>query len=156
MEIELKINDKKKKITIEPGDLLLDILRREGYFSVKRGCSEGECGACTVLLDGRPINSCIMFAAMANGRSITTVEALGTVDKLHPIQEAYVEEGAIQCGYCIPGSILATKALLDRNDDPSEADARAALDSHLCRCTGYVNRLKAVLSAAKKLRKVKK
>jgi aerobic-type carbon monoxide dehydrogenase small subunit (CoxS/CutS family) len=134
--------------TIAPGDLLLDVLRREGYFSVKRGCETGECGACAVLVDGRPINSCLMFAAQAEGREIVTVEGLAHDGRLHPLQEAFLDHGAVQCGFCTGGMLLSAKALLDRGPHPTEEEVREALAGHLCRCTGYKKAVEAVLAAA--------
>ncbi len=152
MDITLTINGTTKTLTIHPSDRLLNVLRRETYFSVKHGCETGDCGACTVLLDGRPVNSCVMLAAQADGHHITTVEGLGTAQELHPLQQAFIETGAIQCGYCTPAQLLAAKALLDRKPNPTEADVREALAGVLCRCTGYVKPVQAVLRAAAALR----
>ena len=117
--IKLKLNGEPKRWNIAPGELLLDVLRREGYFGVKRGCEKGECGACTVLLDGKPVNSCLMFAAQAEGREILTIEGLAEGDKLHPLQEAFLDHGAVQCGFCTGGMMLSAKALLERNPHPA-------------------------------------
>ncbi len=152
MEITITINGERKKIHISPTEKLLDVLRRCGYKSVKKGCETGNCGACVVLLDGKLVNSCTVLAIRANNREIITVEGLGSINNPHPIQEAFAESGAVQCGYCVPGSILATKALLDRNSNPSEEEIKEALDGNLCRCTGYVKRIEAVKLAAKKMR----
>jgi putative selenate reductase molybdopterin-binding subunit len=166
MEITLKINGQDKPLQIAPGDLLLDVLRREGYFGVKHGCEDGSCGACTVLINGQPRTSCTMLAAQAEGSEITTIEGVagialegygpsqgwrGNVD-LHPIQQAFVEMGAIQCGYCTPAMILAAKVLLETEPKPSEAQVRDVLSGVLCRCTGYVKPVQAVLRAAAVLR----
>ena len=148
ISLHLTVNGRAKHWTIAPGDLLLDILRREGYFGVKRGCEKGECGACTVLLDGNPINSCLMFAAQAEGREVLTIEGVAQGDTLDPIQSAFLEHGAVQCGYCTPGMILAAKALLARNPHPTEAEVREALAGNYCRCTGYLKPVEAVLSVA--------
>ena len=118
----------------------------------KYGCGIGECGACTVLLDGEAVLACMMLAVDANGHSVDTVEGLSDGDKLHPIQQAYLDEGAVQCGYCTPGFIMSTKALLDKNPNPNEAEIREYLNGNICRCTGYVNIVKAVQSAAAKMR----
>jgi len=131
-----------------PGDLLLDVLRREGYFSVKEGCHQGSCGACVVLLDGKPVNSCLVFAARCEGHEITTIEGLGTPQNPHILQKAFVDSGAVQCGYCTPGMILSAKALLDKNFEPGEEDIKLALDGNLCRCTGYVRIINAVKKAS--------
>ena len=148
-ELMLKVNGVPKRWTIAPGDLLLDVLRREGYFGVKRGCETGECGACTVLVNGKPINSCLMFAAQTEGCDVLTIEGVETFGKLDPLQEAFLEHGAVQCGYCTPGMILSAKALLAEHRDPTEAEVREALAGNFCRCTGYLKPVEAVLAAAK-------
>jgi len=159
MELHLTVNGQSLNWSIAPGELLLDVLRREGYFGVKRGCEKGECGACVVLLDGKPINSCLMFAAQAEGRRILTIEGVADAGKLDPLQEAFLDHGAVQCGFCTGGMLLSAKALLARHPDPSEDDVREALAGHLCRCTGYRKPVEAVLavSSARKnrLRRVK-
>src|SRR5512147_1742331 len=142
MLLNLQVNGKNLQLTAASGETLLTVLRRLGYFSVKHGCETGECGACAVLLDGRPVNTCVMLAAQAEGHSIETIESLGqdpqqgwkTTSGLHPLQQAFVDSGAIQCGYCTPAQILAAKALLDRNSNPSEEEVRAAIAGVLCRC----------------------
>ncbi|HXK04824.1 MAG TPA: (2Fe-2S)-binding protein [Verrucomicrobiae bacterium] len=144
----LTVNGKPQAWSIAPGDLLLDVLRREGYFGVKRGCETGECGACAVLVDGKPINSCLMFAAQAEGREILTIEGLAQDGRLAPLQEAFLDHGAVQCGFCTGGMILSAKALLDRHPHPTEEQVREALAGHLCRCTGYKKPVEAVLAAA--------
>jgi aerobic-type carbon monoxide dehydrogenase small subunit (CoxS/CutS family) len=149
MELRVKVNGEPKEWTISPGELLLDVLRREGYFGVKRGCETGECGACTVLVDGKPVLSCLMFAAQAEGCEVLTVEGLAEGDRLDPIQQAFLDRGAVQCGFCTPGMILSAKALLDRNPDPTEEEVREALAGNYCRCTGYLKPVEAVLAAAK-------
>jgi aerobic-type carbon monoxide dehydrogenase small subunit (CoxS/CutS family) len=148
MQLDLTVNGELKHWTIAPGDLLLDVLRREGYFGVKRGCETGECGACTVLVNGKPINSCLMFAAQTEGCEILTIEGVERSGKLDPLQEAFLEHGAVQCGYCTPGMILSAKALLVEHPDPTEAEVREALAGNFCRCTGYLKPVEAVLSAA--------
>ena len=150
MQLLVKVNGEPKHWTIAPGDLLLDVLRREGYFGVKRGCETGECGACTVLVNGKPINSCLMFAAQAEGSEILTIEGVAQRDKLDPIQDAFLEHGAVQCGFCTPGMILSAKALLAENPDPTEADVRETLAGNFCRCTGYLKPVQAVLAAAQR------
>jgi len=152
LDIVININGKDRSLRVAPGEYLLDALRREGYKGAKRGCDNGDCGTCTVLLDGKPALSCMLFAAQAHGRKVVTIEGLGSPDRPHPIQQAFVEAGAVQCGFCIPGMVLATKALLDENPDPDEAAVRRALDGNLCRCTGYVKQVEAALLAAKKLK----
>jgi aerobic-type carbon monoxide dehydrogenase small subunit (CoxS/CutS family) len=149
MQLCLTVNGELKQWTIAPGDLLLDVLRREGYFGVKRGCETGECGACTVLVNGKPINSCLMFAAQTKGCEILTIEGVAQGEKLDPLQEAFLEYGAVQCGYCMPGMILSAKALLAERPDPTEAEVREALAGNFCRCTGYLKPVEAVLAAAR-------
>ncbi|MFX0014364.1 MAG: (2Fe-2S)-binding protein [Promethearchaeota archaeon] len=148
MEINITINGETKTLVIESDDLLIDVLRKEGYKGVKRGCAEGECGACTIILNGRAVKSCILFAAQAHEGSITTIEGIGTRENPHPLQQAFVNEGVVQCGFCIPGILISAKALLDRNPSPTKDEVKQALDGNLCRCTGYSGQLKAVLNAA--------
>jgi len=148
MEIRLKVNGESKQWSIAPGDLLLDVLRREGYFGVKRGCERGECGACTVLVNDKAINSCVMFAAQAEGCEVITIEGLARGDELDPVQEAFLDHGAVQCGYCTPGMILNAKALLTRCPHPTEEQVRDLLAGNYCRCTGYRKPVEAVLAAA--------
>lgn len=148
IKINVTINNQIRDISVEPNDLLIDVLRREGYVSVKRGCDEGTCGACTVILDGRAVKSCILLAAQVHKSNIITVEGIGTREKPHPLQQAFVEEGVVQCGFCIPGLILSAKVLLDTTNSPTKEDVKVALDGNLCRCTGYSGQIKAVLNAA--------
>ena len=148
MNIHLTVNGLDRELAIDAGQTLLDALRAAGYHGVKRGCEAGTCGSCVVLIDGVPHYSCLVFAAAAAHRQITTIEALGTPAQPHPIMQAFAEEAGVQCGYCVPGMVLTTKALLDANPKPSEQEAREAVDGHLCRCTGYVKQLKAILRAA--------
>jgi aerobic-type carbon monoxide dehydrogenase small subunit (CoxS/CutS family) len=150
MELHLTVNGISLNWSIAPGELLLDVLRRQGYFGVKRGCEMGECGACAVLLDGKPVNSCLMFAAQAEGRQILTIEGVAVDGKLDPVQEAFLDHGAVQCGFCTSGMVISAKALLDRCPDPSEDQVREALAGHLCRCTGYRKPVEAILAAASK------
>ncbi len=152
IEIALTINGTEKRLSVERREKLLDVLRRESYLSVKRGCSAGDCGVCTVLVDGQPTRSCVTLAAEADGRAIITVEGLSREGVLHPVQQAFVETGAIQCGYCTPAQVLVAKALLDKTPDPTEAEIRQAMSSVLCRCTGYVRTVEAVQRAAAMLR----
>jgi len=152
VKITLTIDGTPRQVEIAPGEKLLDLLRREGYLGVKYGCGRGECGACTVILDGRAVKSCITFAAQADGRSVLTVEGIGRPGRLHPIQEAILDHGAVQCGYCTAGIICSAKALLDENPDPSEDQVRQAIKGNLCRCTGYEKYIAAILDAAGRLR----
>lgn len=152
--LDFIVNGEIKHWTIAPGDLLLDVLRREGYFGVKRGCETGECGACTVLVNGKPINSCLMFAAQAEGCDVLTIEGVAEGEKLDPLQEAFLEYGAVQCGYCTPGMILSAKALLAEHPDPTEAQVRESLAGNFCRCTGYMKPVEAIMAAARVYRHV--
>jgi len=132
---------------------LLDFLREElGLKGTKRGCDSGQCGACTIIMDGKTMNACLVLAIQADGKEILTIEGLSSGGRLHPLQEAFVEEGAVQCGFCVPGMILSAKALLDEKKDPSEGEIREALSGNLCRCTGYVKIIKAVQKAAALMR----
>jgi aerobic-type carbon monoxide dehydrogenase small subunit (CoxS/CutS family) len=151
VEASFVINGLQVRLAFGAQELLLDLLRRSGHTEVKEGCREGACGSCLVLLDGVLVNSCQVLAASAGGRRITTVKGLGTIDHPHPIQEAFVEAGAVQCGFCTPGMVLATHALLERNRHPDEAEIRRALDGNLCRCTGYVKIIEAVKRASESL-----
>jgi putative selenate reductase molybdopterin-binding subunit len=145
MEIHVTVNEVPLTLAAEPAETILRVLRREGFYGVKHGCEDGTCGVCAVILDGRLVNSCILLAAQADGKRITTIEALGARERMHPLQAAFVEAGAVQCGYCTPARILAAKALLDENAHPTEADVRDALSGVLCRCTGYVKPVEAVM-----------
>ena len=124
------------------------ILRYLGFTGVKKGCGEGTCGSCVVLLDGQPVNSCVIFTAATVGRELTTIEGLGDVDDPHVLQQEFVNAGAVQCGFCTPGMVLAAKALLDKDPSPSDKAIKTALDGNLCRCTGYVKIIDAVKNAA--------
>jgi aerobic-type carbon monoxide dehydrogenase small subunit (CoxS/CutS family) len=151
MVIDVNINGEAVLLEIEPDELLATALRRIGYQGLKRGCQDGSCGACTVLLDGMAVRSCLLFAVMVDGHEVTTIEGLGTPSTPHPIQQAFVDHGAVQCGYCIPGMVLSAKALLDENPWPSPREISEALDGNLCRCTGYVKQIEAVLDARERL-----
>jgi len=146
MNVTLVINGEERIIAIQVGETLLEVLRRIGYLGVKHGCEDGSCGVCTVIMDGKAVLSCVMLAAQADGHSLITIEGLGTRENLHPLQAAFVEHNAVQCGYCTPAMILSAKALLDENPHPTEAEVRDALSSVLCRCTGYLKPVGAVLS----------
>jgi carbon-monoxide dehydrogenase small subunit len=153
----MTVNGSPVTATVDSRDTLLDVIRGPlGLTGTKRGCDEGACGACTVLLDGRPVNSCMILAADAAGCEITTIEGLSIhygPGRLHPLQQAFAENGAVQCGYCTPGMILSASALLATDADPSRSRVREALSGNLCRCTGYEKIIDAVLDAARSLRK---
>jgi aerobic-type carbon monoxide dehydrogenase small subunit (CoxS/CutS family) len=152
-DLSLTINGVVRTASVAPETTLLDLLR--DHFSLtgtKLGCGVGDCGACTVLLDGKAVNACLVLAGQANGRSVLTIEGLGTRDHLHPIQKAFEQNGAVQCGFCGPGVVLSAKALLDENPEPSAHEIRDALAGNLCRCTGYSKMIEAVQDAAKILR----
>ena len=151
-EITVTVNGEKKELSVKNGEFLLDALRRHGWKGTKKGCDTGECGSCAVILNGRSVLGCLAPAGTAHGGEITTIEGLGSVHNPHPLQEAFVEAGAVQCGFCIPGMILSSKHLLDRMPNPTEAEIRKALDGNLCRCTGYVKQVEAVRMAAKRLK----
>lgn len=152
MQLQLTINGKPHAVEVDPNALLLDVLRNLGYSGVKYGCREGSCGTCTVLVDGEAIYSCITLAGQVEGRAIVTIEGLGSTDQPHPLQRAFVDEGAVQCGFCMPGMLLSSKSLLDKTPNPSRAEITGALDGNLCRCTGYEKIFRGVEAAAKKMR----
>jgi carbon-monoxide dehydrogenase small subunit len=147
--ITLSVNGKSYDVAIEPRQSLLQVLREELHLTgTKEGCSEGECGACTVILDGKTVDSCLIFGLEVEGCEITTIEGLSSDAGLHPVQQAFIEHGGAQCGFCTPGMILAAKALLEQTPHPSEAEIRWGLSGNLCRCTGYVKIVEAVQAAA--------
>jgi carbon-monoxide dehydrogenase small subunit len=150
VSIGLEVNGVSHRLGIKPTALLLDVLREElGLKGTKRGCGQGQCGACTVLLDGRPVLSCILLAVQADGKKITTIEGLAGEGGLHPLQEAFIAEGAAQCGFCTPGMLLAAKDLLDRRPAPTDEEIRRAISGNLCRCTGYAKIIRAIKKAAR-------
>ncbi|MDD4005358.1 MAG: (2Fe-2S)-binding protein [Elusimicrobiaceae bacterium] len=151
-EIAFTLNGAEKTFRAGESETLIELLRREGYTGTKKGCDTGDCGSCTVLVDGRAALSCMMLAVSAHGTSVETIEGLGGPADPHPIQQAYVDSGAVQCGFCIPGMILVTKELLAANPDPAEPEIRHALDGNICRCTGYVKQVHAVKLAARALK----
>lgn len=151
MKIHLTVNGKAHEVMIDPGETLLEVLRRAGYKGVKKGCGSGDCGACAVLLNGHAVNSCLVLAAKADGAQVTTIEGLAKDGKLHPVQAAFLDKGAVQCGYCTPGMIIAAVDLLNRNPDPSEEEIKAGISGNLCRCTGYVKQIRAIQTAAKRM-----
>jgi carbon-monoxide dehydrogenase small subunit len=153
MQITLRVNGEERILDVTPYTRLLDLIREDlGLTGVKEGCGKGECGACTVIMNGELTASCLVPAPQADGAEILTIEGLAADGKLHPIQESFIEAGAVQCGFCIPGMVLAGKRLLDENPDPNEEDVRYGLSGNICRCTGYAKIIDAVMMAADKLK----
>jgi len=153
MKVNITINGRNREFDVEPSKLLLHLLRDElDLTGAKYGCGIGECGACTVHVDGEPVLGCMTLAVDCDGKSVETIENLSKGMELHPIQQSYLDEGAVQCGFCTPGFIMTTKALLDENPQPDEEEIRTYLKGNLCRCTGYVNIVKAVQTAAERMR----
>lgn len=149
VKIKFNLNEKNVEIETEPNKRLLDMLREDFRLTgVKEGCAEGECGACTVIIDGKAVTSCTVLAPQVDGCSVTTIEGLCKDGKLHPIQEAFVKNGAVQCGFCTPGMILSAKALLDKNPHPTREEIKTAISGNLCRCTGYEKIIKSIEVAA--------
>jgi aerobic-type carbon monoxide dehydrogenase small subunit (CoxS/CutS family) len=147
--IELNINGEVREVLVEPRTTLLHVLREDlGLTGTKESCNAGDCGACTVLMDHLPVASCLSLAIEAQGKEILTIEGLEQQGGLHPLQQAFIDHYAVQCGFCTPGMILSAKALLDRNPDPTEEEVKEAISGNLCRCTGYVKIVEAVLAAA--------
>jgi len=145
--VTLRVNGESYDLLIAPYRTLLDVLREEIHLTgSKKGCDVGDCGACTVLLDGKPVNACLVVAATAEGSEIMTIEGLAQDGDLHPLQQAFVKEGAVQCGFCTPGILVSLKALFDRNSSPSMDEVKSAIAGNLCRCTGYTKIFKAVES----------
>lgn len=152
MRLAFTLNGRPVAVEIAPMETLLDVLRdRLGLTGTKKGCGKGECGACTVILDGKAVNSCLVPAARVEGRSVLTIEGLASNGRLHPIQQAFIDAGAVQCGFCTPGMIMSAKALLDANPHPTKEEIREALAGNICRCTGYVKIEQAVELAARAL-----
>jgi carbon-monoxide dehydrogenase small subunit len=155
IEVTLTVNKKERRATIAPRLLLSDFLRHNLHLhGTHVGCEHGICGACTVIVDGAAVRSCLMFAVQADGCEVTTVESLGSINKLHPLQQAFWEEGGLQCGFCTPGMLMVAIELLSKNPNPTEDEIREAISGNLCRCTGYQNIVKSIESAAKKMRVV--
>jgi carbon-monoxide dehydrogenase small subunit len=153
MKVPVKfiLNGESRKMTIEPSKTLVDLIRDDlDLTGTKKGCGTGDCGACTVILDGKAVVSCLVLGVEADGSEITTIEAIKKGAELHPMQEAFVRHGAVQCGFCTPGMILSAKALVDENPRPSEHEARVAISGNLCRCTGYQKIVEAIISTGRR------
>ncbi len=149
VDVSVVINGTLRRMTVHPGDTVLQTLRDDlGLTGTKEGCVEGECGACTVLLDDEPVDSCLLATAAVDGRRIRTVESLSTGDELGPLQKAFLDHGAVQCGFCTPGFLMTLTALLEHNPTPSRSDIREAISGNICRCTGYSQMIEAVVAAA--------
>jgi carbon-monoxide dehydrogenase small subunit len=148
--IKIEVNGETYEGFVKTSMTLLDFIRENLFLTgTKKGCDTGECGACTVILDGKAVNSCLVLAIDANGSKVTTIEGIGQAEGLHSLQRAFIQHGAIQCGYCTPGMLMSSKALLDRNPNPSEEDIKVALSGNLCRCGGYLKVIEAIKSVAK-------
>ncbi len=157
LNLKFKVNGKEVELTVSANKTLLDILREDlNLTGTKRGCDTGECGACTVIMNGRTVNSCLVLAGEVQGAEIITVEGLGGEEALHPLQEAFLEEDAVQCGFCTPGMLMSAKYLLDRNPNPTEEEIKEAISGNLCRCTGYIPIIRAIKRAAEKMKNKEK
>jgi carbon-monoxide dehydrogenase small subunit len=151
--IQITLNGEKCRVLVEAKNTLLEVIRDTlGFMGTKEGCGRGQCGACTILLDDKAVPACLVLAMEADGKEVTTIEGLPRVNTLHPIQKAFVEHGAIQCGFCTPGMIVSAKALLDRNVNPTETEILANIEGNLCRCTGYVKIVEAIKAAGEIMR----
>jgi len=150
--IRLTVNGETYTVAVEPRESLLDVLRDKlSLTGTKKGCNRGDCGACTIIMDRKPVNSCLVLAVEADGKELLTIEGLADKGQLHPIQEAFIQYGAIQCGYCTPGMIMSAKVLLDENPSPTEEEIKRAIGGNLCRCTGYVKIIDAIKKAAESI-----
>jgi carbon-monoxide dehydrogenase small subunit len=155
-QIKVTVNGILYELSVQPWETLLDVIREHlGLTGTKEGCGLGECGACTIIMDGKTVNSCLVLAVEADNRVITTIEGLANGDELHPIQEAFIKCGGLQCGFCTPGMIMSTKALLENNPSPDDGEIRKAIAGNFCRCTGYTKIIESVKVAAKNMQRVK-
>lgn len=151
--LSFTLNGEFTEVQVSPSDMLVDVLRNKLHLTgTKKGCGKGECGACTVIMNGEAVNSCMVPAMKAEGSKVETIEGIGSPDKLHPLQVSFMDNGAIQCGFCTPGMIMSAKALIDKKAEPSKEEIQEALSGNICRCTGYVKIEKAVSDAAKQIR----
>lgn len=155
--VKFQLNGEQIELDASPTRSLLDVLREDLFLTgTKRGCDSGECGACTVIMNGKAVNSCLVLATELDGSEITTIEGLGSAEGLHPLQKAFIEKGAVQCGFCTPGIIMTAKAFLDTNPEPTEEEVRDAISGNLCRCTGYTKIVNAILTGAEEVRRLKR
>ena len=153
INVTFTVNKKEVTVEVAPDKPLLDVLREDLKLTgTKEGCRTGDCGACTVIMDGKTVNSCLVFAGQLEGKNVTTIEGIGKDGELHPLQETFIEKGAVQCGFCIPGMIMSAKHLLDNNPEPDEKEIKEAISGNLCRCTGYSKIVEAVSAAAERIR----
>ena len=153
-QIKFTLNGEDVDIKVSPQQMLINVIKDDLHLhGTKKGCSRGECGACTVIIDGKAVNSCLTPVMKVQGAVVWTIEGLGSPALLHPIQQSFINNGAVQCGYCIPGTIMSAKALLDENPNPTPAEVRIGIAGNICRCTGYIKIEKAILEAAKEMRK---
>jgi carbon-monoxide dehydrogenase small subunit len=149
-QIKITVNKNLYEIDVQPHRTLLEVIREDiGLTGTKEGCGIGECGACTVIVNGKTVNSCLMLAVEADGKEITTIEGIADGDILHPIQQAFMEQGGVQCGFCTPGMIISAKALLDNNPEPNDNEIKKAIAGNMCRCTGYIKIIDSIKAAAK-------
>ena len=155
-QVRLTVNGTLYELSVKPWETLIDVLRDHlGLTGTKEGCGLGECGACTVIMEGKAVNSCLVLAAEADGKRIATIEGLAVGDKLHPVQEAFIEHGGLQCGFCTPGMIMSAKVLLDENPNPSEEEIRKGIAGNFCRCTGYAKIIESIKAAAENMQGMK-
>jgi len=153
-QIKLTVNGRSYELSVPPWETLLKVIREDlGLTGTKEGCGLGECGACTVIMDGKVVNSCLVLAVEADGKKLTTIEGLADRDKLHPVQQAFVDQGGLQCGFCTPGMIMSAKALLDEKSAPTEEEIRRGIAGNMCRCTGYTKIIESITAAAKNMGK---
>lgn len=155
LPVQFTVNGEEVRAEFRTHTTLLQALREMGYIEVKNGCEKGDCGSCTVLLDGRTVNSCLVLAVQAQGREVTTVRGLGNVDSLHPLQRNFIDHDAVQCGFCTPGMLLSAKALLDENPSPTREEISVGISGNLCRCTGYVRIVDAIEATATELKELR-
>jgi len=154
VEITLKVNGIRYTVDVKPQRTLVEVLRETlGLMGTKKSCNEGECGACTVMMDGKPVASCLVLAIDAQGKEILTIEGLSQGEKLHPIQEAFLKHGGIQCGFCTPGMVMSAKAFLDEHPKPTETEVRRAISGNLCRCTGYQQIVDSIMAGSKMMKR---